>query len=170
MLITKDLKRFASEAEGLNFLNKTWRGFVDPGIWIVCVYRAQDFFYRNQIPILPWLFFLINRILFSAEILPGAKIGGGLRIQHGSGLVIGNQAIVGENATIYHGVTIGSRLSNIEDGWPIIGSKCLLSAGSTILGPIRIFDNVRVGANTLVLTDIPSGSTVIGNPGKILKK
>ena len=167
MLLMDDLRRFSSESVKLNFFNLFWRALVDPGIWIVCFFRLQDFFYRKNIPLAPWVIFMLNRVLFSVEILPGAKIGGALRIQHGSGIVIGNQVQLGRNTTIYHGVTIGSRLSNDSDGWPIIGNNCLLSAGSTILGPIRIMDNVIIGANAVIFKNIPANVTVVGNPGKI---
>jgi serine O-acetyltransferase len=164
-----DLRRIRFEARELSYLILVWRCFVDPGFWIVLLFRIQDLFYKRNIIVIPWLFFMLNRILFSVEIFPGANIGAGLRIMHGSGIVIGNQAVIGKNATIYHAVTVGARLTYASDGWPKIGDSCLLGAGATLLGSIVISDNVKVGANSVVLNDIPSNVSVVGNPGKIIR-
>lgn len=103
------------------------------------------------------------------EIHPGATIGKFLFIDHGMGVVIGETAEIGDYVTMYHGVTLGGT-GNEKDAkrHPTIGNHVVLGAGSTILGPIKIDDNAKVGAGAVVLKDVPNGKTVVGIPGKII--
>ena len=110
------------------------------------------------------------RFLTGIEIHPGAKIGKRFVIDHGMGVVIGETAIIGDDVLIYHGVTLGGKENSAIDRHPIIGSQVVIGAGAKIIGRIQIGDHCYVGANTVVTKDIPQGSTVVGQTGKILNK
>jgi serine O-acetyltransferase len=105
------------------------------------------------------------------EIHPGALIGRRLFIDHGMGVVIGETAIVGDDVTLYHGVTLGgvggSRGSKRH---PTLGNGVEIGAGAKILGPVSIGSAARIGANSVVLTDIPAGATAVGSPARIVDK
>lgn len=121
------------------------------------------------------LFFLarfvsqFNRFLTGIEIHPAAKIGPGLFIDHGMGIVIGETAEVGEDCTIYHGVTLGGTGHDTGKRHPTLGNNVLVSAGAKVLGPIYIGDNVRIGANSVVLKEVEANATVVGVPGKVIR-
>jgi serine O-acetyltransferase len=125
--------------------------------------------FRMKIPFIPRLISQIMRFLTGIEIHPGAKLGKGVFIDHGMGVVIGETAEVGDNVTIYHQVTLGGTGKDIGKRHPTIGNNVLLGAGSTILGPIKIGDYSKVGAQAVVLKDVPSGCTVVGHPARIVK-
>jgi serine O-acetyltransferase len=91
-------------------------------------------------------------------------------IDHGMGVVIGETAIIGDDVLMYHGVTLGGKENSAIDRHPIIGSHVVIGAGAKIIGRITIGDNCYIGANTVVTKDIPAGSTVVGETGKILSK
>ena len=103
------------------------------------------------------------------EIHPAAVIGKNFFIDHGSGVVIGETAIIGDDVTIFQGVTLGGVSTKAEKRHPTIGNHVLIGAGAKILGNIVIGDYVQVGANSVVLRDVPSRSTVVGIPGRIAK-
>ena len=109
----------------------------------------------------------ISRFLTGIEIHPGATIGRRFFIDHGMGVVIGETAIIGNDCLIYHGVTLGgtSQNKNIRRH-PKVGNNVLIGAGAKILGSIEIQDNVKVGANSVVTTDCPANSTVVGIPAR----
>lgn len=104
------------------------------------------------------------------EIHPGAKIGQGLFIDHGDGVVIGETAEIGDNVTIYQGVTLGGTGKDTGKRHPNVGNGVTIGAGAKILGPITVGDNSKVGAGAIVLKDVPPNCTVVGNPGRIVKK
>ena len=104
------------------------------------------------------------------EIHPGAKIGEGLFIDHGDGVVVGETAVIGDNVTIYQGVTLGGTGKETGKRHPNIGNGVTVGAGAKVLGPITIGDNSKVGAGSIVLKDVPPNCTVVGNPGRIVKK
>lgn len=85
---------------------------------------------------------------------------------HFSGIIINKESVIGKNCTIYHGVTIS--IENTKKGAPIIGNNCVISAGAKIIGPIKLGNNVMVGANSVVVKDIPDNSVVVGIPGKVV--
>jgi serine O-acetyltransferase len=111
-----------------------------------------------------------SRFLTGIEIHPGATIGKRFVIDHGMGVVIGETAIIGEDVLMYHGVTLGGKENSAVDRHPIIGSHVVIGAGAKLIGRITIGDYCYVGANTVVTKDVPSGSTVVGQTGKILSK
>lgn len=112
----------------------------------------------------------ISRFFTGIEIHPGAKIGKRLFIDHGMGVVIGETCTIGDNVTIYQGVTLGGTGKEKGKRHPDIGDNVLIAAGSKILGNIKVDSNVNIGANSVVLRDVPSYSTVVGIPGHIVKQ
>ena len=101
---------------------------------------------------------------------PGAVIGSEFFIDHGSGVVIGETTIIGDNCTIYSGVVLGGTSLKKEKRHPTIGDNVVIGTGAKILGPITVSDNVRIGANSVVVNDVPSNSVVVGVPGKIVSR
>lgn len=112
----------------------------------------------------------VSRFFTGIEIHPGAKIGKRLFIDHGMGVVIGETCTIGDNVTIYQGVTLGGTGNEKGKRHPDIGDNVLIAAGSKILGNIKVDSNVNIGANSVVLTNVPSYSTVVGIPGHIVKQ
>lgn len=121
--------------------------------------------------------FLIARIISQRalritgiEIHPGATIGEGLFIDHGAGVVIGETTEIGNNVTIYQGVTLGGTGKDVGKRHPTIGNDVMISAGAKILGPVTIGDGSKIGAGSVVLKDVPPYSTVVGVPGRIVRR
>ena len=112
----------------------------------------------------------IVRVRFSIDIHPACKIGKRLFIDHGSGVVIGETAIIGDNCTIYQGVSLGGTGKEKGKRHPTIGNNVMIGAGAKILGNITIGDEAKIGANTVVLSDVPSKATVVGYKGIEVKK
>ena len=112
----------------------------------------------------------VNRFITGIEIHPGATIGSGILIDHGMGVVIGETAEVGNRVTIYHGTTLGGTGKDSGKRHPTVKDNVVIGAGAKVLGPIIIGENSKVGANAVVLKDVPPNSTVVGIPGKIIKR
>jgi serine O-acetyltransferase len=110
----------------------------------------------------------MGRFLTGIEIHPGAQIGKSFFIDHGMGVVIGETAEVGNDVTMYHGVTLGGTTWEKGKRHPTIGNNVVMGAGAKILGPVKIGDNTRIGANSVVIHDIPPNSIVVGIPGKVV--
>ena len=144
--------------------------FTSPGLHAVWMYRVAHLLWRAKRRILARMFSNWSRFLTGIEIHPGARIGKRFVIDHGMGVVIGETAIVGDDVLIYHGVTLGGKENSAIDRHPIIGSHVVIGAGAKIIGRIQIGDNCYIGANTVVTKDVPAGSTVVGQTGKILNK
>ncbi len=104
------------------------------------------------------------------EIHPGATIGKGLFIDHGHGVVIGETAIVGDNVTLYQGVTLGGTGKEQGKRHPTVGNNVMISAGAKVLGSITIGENSKIGAGSVVLAEVPPNSTVVGVPGRVVKR
>jgi len=104
------------------------------------------------------------------EIHPGAQIGRRMFIDHGDGVVIGETTIIGDDVTIYQGVTLGGTGKDVGKRHPTIGNGVTIGAGAKVLGPIRIGNHCKVGAGAIVLQDVPDQCTVVGNPGRVVKK
>lgn len=103
------------------------------------------------------------------EIHPGAKIGKGLFIDHGTGVIIGETAIIGDNVTLYQGVTLGGTGKEHGKRHPTIGNNVMISAGAKVLGSFTVGDNSKIGAGSVVLSEVPPNCTVVGVPGRIVK-
>lgn len=104
------------------------------------------------------------------EIHPGAQIGKGFFIDHGNGVIIGETAIVGDNVTLYQGVTLGGTGKEQGKRHPTIGNNVMISAGAKVLGSFKIGDNSKIGAGSVVLEEVPPNSTVVGVPGRVVKR
>ena len=141
-----------------------------PGIKAVLLYRVAHFFWRIGMPFIPKYISDIARELTGIEIHPGAVIGSEFFIDHGSGVVIGETTIIGDNCTIYSGVVLGGTSLKKEKRHPTIGDNVVIGTGAKILGPITVSDNVRIGANSVVVNDVPPNSVVVGVPGKIVSR
>jgi serine O-acetyltransferase len=142
-----------------------------PGLQAIVFHRYFSHpLYNLKLGFLARLISQIARFITGIEIHPGAKIGKGLFIDHGSAIVIGETAEIGENCIVFHNVTIGGTGNHKGKRHPTIGNNVLIGTGATLLGPIHIGNNVRIGAETVVIMhDIPSNCTVVGAPGKIIK-
>lgn len=104
------------------------------------------------------------------EIHPGAQIGKGLFIDHGTGVIIGETTIIGDNCTLYQGVTLGGNGKETGKRHPTLGNNVMVSAGAKILGSFSVGDNSKIGAGSVVLEEVPPNSTVVGVPGRIVKR
>ncbi|MGL4655248.1 MAG: serine O-acetyltransferase EpsC [Sarcina sp.] len=141
-----------------------------PGIHAILNHRVANFFYRKKRFFTARLLSQISRFFTGIEIHPGAKVGKGVFIDHGMGVVIGETAEVGDNVLIYHGVTLGGTGKDSGKRHPTIGNNVVIGTGAKVLGPIIIGDNVKIGANSVVLKNIDNDATVVGIPGVMKKK
>jgi serine O-acetyltransferase len=141
-----------------------------PGFHAILVHRLIHPLYNLGIPFIPRLISQISRILTGVEIHPGARIGKGFFIDHGAGIVIGETSEIGDNCVMFHNVTLGGTGKHAGKRHPTIGANVLIGTGAILLGPLRIGDNVKIGANTfLYMVDIPDNCTVVGTPGHITR-
>jgi serine O-acetyltransferase len=167
MKFWEDLKVInGGKANILTFIDNA---LLNTGYQAVLLYRISNFFYRKRIPILHRLFNAIGRFITSSDISYAAEIDEGLMILHGMGVVIGANVKIGKKVKILNDVTLGNRLGDREsDGQPMIGDNVVIGVGSRILGPIKIGSNAKIGANSVVLVDVPPNSTAVGAPAKII--
>lgn len=140
-----------------------------PGFHAIALHRLANFLHRHSLLFLARFVSQLNRFLTGVEIHPAAKIGKGLFIDHGMGIVIGETAEIGDDCTIYHNVTLGGTGHDKGKRHPTLGNNVLVSTGAKVLGPINIGDNVRIGANAVVLKDVEPNATVVGVPGKVTR-
>lgn len=133
-------------------------------------HRRAHWFYNHN---MKWFADIISartRRLTGVDIHPAAKIGKGVFIDHGVGVVIGETCEIGDNVTIYQGVTLGGTGKDTGKRHPTIENNCMISSGAKVLGPIHIGEYSKIGAGSVVLKDVPSHSTVVGIPGRIVKR
>lgn len=140
-----------------------------PGFHALIWHRMSHWLYLHKRFFLARLISQMGRSFTGVEIHPGAKIGRGLFIDHGMGIVIGETAEVGDFCTIYHGVTLGGTGKDTGKRHPTIGSNVLISTGAKVLGPFTVGDNSRIGANAVVLQEVPANSTVVGLKARVVK-
>ena len=127
--------------------------------------------YYCRLRFLARFFSQMNRFLTGIEIHPAAKIEGGLFIDHGMGVVIGETSEIGLNCVMFHGVTLGGTGKQEGKRHPVIGKNVLLGTHATLLGPIYVGDNSKIGARTVIINrDVPANSNVVGTPGKIIRQ
>ena len=141
-----------------------------PGFHAVLIHRLNHWLYKKNFKVLARFFSQIKRFLTGIEIHPGAKIGEGLFIDHGTGVVIGETTEIGSGVTIYQGVTLGGTGKEKGKRHPTIGNNVVVSAGAKVLGSIEIGDNVKIGAGSVVLKEVPPNCTVVGVPGRIVRR
>lgn len=140
------------------------------GLHAVWGHRICHWLWKRKLKLLARWLSQINRFLTGIEIHPGAVIGGGLFIDHGMGVVIGETSEIGRNVTIYHGVTLGGVSLKKGKRHPTIEDEVVIGAGAKILGAITIGECSRIGANAVVVKDVPRESVVVGVPGKVMHK
>jgi len=148
--------RAASDLEIL----ATW-----PGIHAVLAHRVAHRLHEAGVPVLPRAISHLARTLTGIEIHPGAKLGRRLFIDHGAGVVIGETAEVGDDVTLYQGVTLGGTGFATGKRHPTVEDNVTIGSGAKLLGPITVGHGAKIGANSVVITDVPPNATVVGNPG-----
>ena len=120
-------------------------------------------------PVLPRVIAYLTRAVTGVEIHPAAMIGREFFIDHGAGVVIGETAVIGDRVTLYQGVTLGGTGFQRGQSSPTMGDNVTVGSGAKLLGPIAVGDGAKVGANTVVVEDVPPGATVVGNPGHLVR-
>jgi serine O-acetyltransferase len=139
-----------------------------PGVHALWFHRlAHGLWRRGWVVTARWISHL-GRFFTGIEIHPGARVGPGLFIDHGMGVVIGETAELGENVTLYQGVTLGGTSLKKEKRHPTLGQNVVVGAGAAILGAIIIGEGSRIGGGSVVVTDVPPNSVVVGIPGKVI--
>jgi serine O-acetyltransferase len=139
------------------------------GFHALLAYRVSHWLKLHNVPILPRIISQLARWLTGVEIHPSARIGTGFFIDHGMGVVIGETAEIGDYVTLFQGVTLGGTGKERGKRHPTLGNHVVVGAGAKILGGITIGDNVKIGANSVVLKNVPANSTVIGVPARVIK-
>ncbi len=171
----------ASLRADARFLTRTHRSrakkwavaIMNRGMQALVLYRVSHALWRRGVPLLPMLLTRLCQHLYAVDIAYEAHLGPGMVIVHGFGLVVGNQTRLEGQCILFHGVTFGDRGSewvgaSVPDGHPTVGLDCMFGAGAKVLGPLRVGANCIVGANSVVLKDVPPNSVVVGVPGRVV--
>lgn len=140
------------------------------GLHALVFHRISNLLLKIRIPLIPRMVSQLGRFFTGIEIHPGATIGNSLFIDHGMGVVIGETTIIGDNVTLYQGVTLGGTGKEKGKRHPTIGNNVVVGTGAKVLGNITIGDNSYIGANAVVIKDVPPNSTVVGVPGRITRQ
>ncbi|MGQ9615284.1 MAG: serine O-acetyltransferase [Spirochaetota bacterium] len=141
-----------------------------PGLKAIWLHRIAHFFWKKRCYLVARLISQFGRFLTGIEIHPGAKIGRRFFIDHGAGVVIGETAEIGDDVTIYQGVVLGGVSLERKKRHPTVGSEVVIGAGAIVLGPITIGDCAKIGANSVVLSDVRPYTTVVGIPARVAGK
>jgi serine O-acetyltransferase len=147
-----------------------WEVFLYPSFRAILRYRIAHKLYQRKHYFLARWYSQRTVRKTGIEIHPGATIGKGLFIDHGHGVVIGETAILGDNVTLYQGVTLGGTGKESGKRHPTIGNNVMISAGAKVLGSFTVGENSKIGAGSVVLSEIPPNSTVVGVPGRVVKR
>lgn len=140
------------------------------GFHALLFYRISNILNKYKIPIVPLVLTRIIQIIYSIDIDYRAKIEGGVIMIHGVGTVIGSGAVIKSGTIIYHQVTIGIKGSGKNDGFATIENDCVLGAGAKILGKLTVGENSTIGANVVIIKDIPSNSVVTSDSKIIIRE
>lgn len=149
------------------------RGVLDvvltyPGLHAVWGYRVTNLLWRARIRLVARVISSFVRVFTGVDIHPGATIGQGLFIDHATGVVIGETAVIGDDVSIYHGVTLGGLTLSKGKRHPTVGDRVMIGAGAKLLGPLSVGHDSRIGANAVVVHDVPANSVIVGVPGRLL--
>jgi serine O-acetyltransferase len=139
------------------------------GVQALLAHRAAHALMQAGVPVAPRVIAYVARAVTGVEIHPAAAIGKELFIDHGAGVVIGETARIGNRVTLYQGVTLGGTGFQRGKRHPTLGDNVTVGSGAKLLGPIAVGDGAKVGANTVVVEDVPPGATVVGNPGHLVR-
>ena len=140
-----------------------------PGFQAILLHRVAHRLYKWGLPLFPRVLSQVSRFFTGIEIHPGATIGCRFFIDHGAGVVIGETTEIGDDVLLYQGVTLGGTGAERGKRHPTLGNSVVVGTGAKILGNIRIGDNVKVGAGSVVVHPVPDNSTVVGIPGKVVR-
>ncbi|CAM4471704.1 MAG: serine O-acetyltransferase [Paenibacillus macerans] len=143
--------------------------FTYSGLHAIWSHRIAHFFYRRRWFTVARIISQVSRFFTGIEIHPGARIGKRLFIDHGMGVVIGETCEIGDDVVIYQGVTLGGSGKEKGKRHPTIGNNVVIGSGAKVLGSFKVGDQVNIGANSVVLKEVPPGSTVVGIPGKVVR-
>ena len=135
------------------------------GVQALLAHRVAHALYEAGVPLVPRLLANATRMTTGVEIHPAARIGDALFIDHGAGVVIGETAEIGRHVTLYQGVTLGGTGFARGKRHPTVGDDVVVGSGAKLLGPIQVGTQAKIGANSVVVHDVPANSTVVGNPG-----
>ena len=141
-----------------------------PGIWAVASYRVANALYKNNWKVLSRFIMGVNQIITSIDIHPAATIGSRVFIDHGTGVVIGETSVIEDDVLIYQGVTLGGVSLTSGKRHPTIKRGAVIGAGAKVLGNITIGVESKVGANSVVVKEVPDHSTAIGIPARVVDK
>jgi serine O-acetyltransferase len=139
-----------------------------PGFHARELHRVAHALHRRGVPIAPRLISNFSRFVTGIEIHPGARIGEGLFIDHGMGVVIGETAEIGDDCNILQGVTLGGTSLHRTKRHPTLGNRVTVGAGAKLIGAVEVGDNARIGAGSVVVTNVPENATVVGVPGHVV--
>ena len=167
----RDLKETIAAYQARDPAARSWLEILllYPGIKAVRSHRLAHWCYLHNLKFLARAVSQRSRRRTGIEIHPGATIGRRLVIDHGMGIVIGETAEIGDDCLIYHGVTLGGTGKDVGKRHPTIGNNVLIGTGAKVLGPIKVGDNSRIAANSVVLKEIPEDSTAVGIPARVVR-
>jgi serine O-acetyltransferase len=140
-----------------------------PGVHALLAHRVSHALEHAGVPFLPRVLSTATRAVTNIEIHPAAQIGDALFIDHGTGVVIGETAQIGDNVTLYQGVTLGGTGFATGKRHPTVQDNVTIGSGAKLLGPITVGHGAKIGANSVVITDVPPNATVVGNPGHVVR-
>jgi serine O-acetyltransferase len=140
-----------------------------PGVHALLSHRVSHALHQAGVPVVPRSIALATRALTGVEIHPAARIGRSLFIDHGTGVVVGETAEIGDDVTLYQGVTLGGTGFAAGKRHPTVQDNVTIGSGAKLLGPITVGHGAKIGANSVVITDVPPNATVVGNPGHVVR-
>jgi len=140
-----------------------------PGVHALLAHRVLHALHHAGVPLAPRALATVTRAVTNIEIHPAARIGDALFIDHGTGVVIGETAEIGDDVTLYQGVTLGGTGFATGKRHPTVQDNVTIGSGAKLLGPITVGHGAKIGANSVVITDVPPNATVVGNPGHVVR-
>lgn len=141
-----------------------------PGVWALIFHKISHKLYKWKLKLIARIISQLARFFTGIEIHPGAVIGRRCFIDHGMAVVIGETAEIGDDVTIYQAVTLGGTGKDVGKRHPSIGNNVVISTGAKVLGPFKVGDNSKIGAGSVVLEAVPPNCTVVGIPGRIIRR
>ena len=163
ILLEQDLVKFTDHQR---LTVKDALSLLNPRFWPILIFRLSNCLYRHNCGILAKLLSFKNQVFFGCDIARGAKIAGGLYLPHPNGIVIGEHVTIGRNCIIHQGVTLGARGEDHELANPIVGNEVEIGTGAKVLGYVKIGNYARIGANAVVVHDVPDYGIAVGIPAK----
>lgn len=141
-----------------------------PGVWALILHKPAHWLHEHNFKLLARIISQSARNHTGIEIHPGAEIGHRCFIDHGMGVVIGETTVIGDDCTLYQGCTLGGTGKDRGKRHPTLGNRVVVSSGAKVLGPFHVGDDVKIGSGSVVLQEVPSGCTVIGVPGRAVRR